>query len=220
MLTIFRILILPAWILITISLNNLIKQSTYDYSLFAVFSFLSFFAIISDIFDGYIARKNQNITLLGKILDPLADKLYLVSAGILGIILFGYSKYIFFFLFIRDASIGIITLFIYKKAKDVIVSNICGKLNTIIFSASLLLSTIKGIFPLKQVFLTYINKTISLFFWVLIVTLILSSSTYIVYAINLFKNKFNKKLLISMIVFLLSILNFFLIFIFKLSDLF
>ncbi len=36
-------------------------------------------AIISDMIDGFIARKFSTVTLLGKILDPIADKICILS---------------------------------------------------------------------------------------------------------------------------------------------
>lgn len=52
-----------------------------DYLRYAALGIFSF-AVISDIIDGYIARVRHQKTKAGAILDPLADKLLLISAFI------------------------------------------------------------------------------------------------------------------------------------------
>ncbi|BCD68310.1 CDP-diacylglycerol--glycerol-3-phosphate 3-phosphatidyltransferase [Nitratiruptor sp. YY09-18] len=61
-----------------------IHPTWLDY--FAAFLFV--LASITDFFDGYIAREFDQVTQLGKILDPLADKM-LTLAGFLGLMMLG-----------------------------------------------------------------------------------------------------------------------------------
>ena len=63
----FRILLIPVFIW-----SYLRAQTPEDYFISAAIIALSG---LTDFFDGYIARKFNQITDLGKILDPLADKL-------------------------------------------------------------------------------------------------------------------------------------------------
>ncbi|MEQ9491762.1 MAG: CDP-diacylglycerol--glycerol-3-phosphate 3-phosphatidyltransferase [Alphaproteobacteria bacterium] len=73
LLTLSRILVIPAIVTLLFWHDPLARWTAFG--LFA-------FAGITDFFDGYVARQMNQISLLGRFLDPIADKL-LVSAIIL-----------------------------------------------------------------------------------------------------------------------------------------
>ena len=74
LLSFFRIGIIPV----------LVYLLTFTDRLSATLAALLFLiASITDYFDGYLARRNRSVSDLGKILDPLADKLMVASALIM-----------------------------------------------------------------------------------------------------------------------------------------
>ena len=73
-LTLVRILLIPVFVVIFLA-------PTPDRSLLAAVIFTV--AAVTDLLDGYIARRTGQVTKLGKLLDPLADKLLVLSALIL-----------------------------------------------------------------------------------------------------------------------------------------
>ncbi len=80
-LAIFRIILAPLlFFILTYKFEN-VHQSWINYFATIIFSI----AAISDFFDGYIARIWKQVTTLGEILDPLADKM-LILAAFLGLL--------------------------------------------------------------------------------------------------------------------------------------
>lgn len=76
--TILRILLVPFFV---VELIYYVRSGNEVHRLAALLSFAV--AAILDGVDGYIARRYNQISELGKILDPLADKLLLVSAVVM-----------------------------------------------------------------------------------------------------------------------------------------
>jgi cardiolipin synthase (CMP-forming) len=69
-LTVFRIVLIPVFVLLLV----------YDARVYALIVFIV--TCISDGLDGYIARSWQQQTTLGAVLDPIADKLLMVTTFI------------------------------------------------------------------------------------------------------------------------------------------
>jgi CDP-diacylglycerol---glycerol-3-phosphate 3-phosphatidyltransferase len=74
LLSLFRILIIPL-------LVYLLTYPDRYFSLLAAALFVV--AALTDYFDGYLARRTDSVSDVGKILDPLADKLMVASALIM-----------------------------------------------------------------------------------------------------------------------------------------
>jgi len=75
-LTLLRILAIPVVVLILLPPAG--REISFARSVAAFFLFVV--ATITDLFDGYIARRYHMVTTLGKLIDPLADKLLVCAA--------------------------------------------------------------------------------------------------------------------------------------------
>jgi len=76
--TVFRIVLIPFFVGMILKYNQLpLGQGEFFHCASIAFFCL---AVITDAMDGFVARMRHQITELGKALDPLADKLLLLSA--------------------------------------------------------------------------------------------------------------------------------------------
>lgn len=81
--TFIRILNVPFFILLLLYYKHSLKQDN-PYEIFRYFAIAVFLlTIFLDAIDGFLARKRNEISKLGTILDPIADKLLLVSSFII-----------------------------------------------------------------------------------------------------------------------------------------
>jgi CDP-diacylglycerol--glycerol-3-phosphate 3-phosphatidyltransferase len=95
--------------------------------------------IASDWLDGYLSRKLNQTTELGKLLDPIADKT-VMAGGILALVLGrGFPVIVVFLLLYRDAVILILGTIVSRRMGKITSSNMLGKLTTTLFAAACLL---------------------------------------------------------------------------------
>lgn len=80
LITLVRILLVPVFLFAFLA-----KVKMWDLVAAAIF----ILAAATDGVDGYLARKNNEVTRLGKFLDPLADKL-LISTALVALVEYGY----------------------------------------------------------------------------------------------------------------------------------
>ena len=80
--TVARMLLIPIMIIVPyLGLNNILFGSVTIGSFITLIIFL--IASFTDFLDGHLARKNNLVTTFGKFLDPIADKLLVLSALIM-----------------------------------------------------------------------------------------------------------------------------------------
>ncbi len=91
LLALSRLFIAPLMFLLLVDRNLPIFAHIHPSWLDFWAAFLFVLASITDFFDGYIAREFNQVTELGKILDPLADKM-LTLAGFLGLMVLGRAN--------------------------------------------------------------------------------------------------------------------------------
>lgn len=79
-LSMFRIVVVPVLVIFYyLGSRDFIEANIFDYLLAPLFIVAS----LTDFLDGYIARKYNLVTVFGKFIDPLADKLVVMAALLL-----------------------------------------------------------------------------------------------------------------------------------------
>lgn len=130
LITMFRLFLIPVFLVVFHS--NMVNNIIYGGLIFIL-------AGISDVLDGYIARKYNQSTKLGTFLDPFADKLMsfavLISFTIKGLI----PIWVIVPIILKEVLMITAGLTMYfRKDRRVIPSNLYGKLGTVLLYISIL----------------------------------------------------------------------------------
>ncbi len=133
-LSFIRLLLIPAFVALYLTAN---EKNPTQYRWAAAVLLLSG---LTDIADGIIARRFGQITPLGKLLDPLADKL--TQATVCVCLTLRHPKLFFILILfvLKELTMLVAGAFLYKKAQDRPLpgSKWFGKLNTVVFHAVML----------------------------------------------------------------------------------
>ena len=158
----------------------------YEYApLIAVGIFI--IAAATDFLDGYIARKRQLVTDLGKILDPIADKLLVVFALFLvveaRVMPFGMGAICGGIIIGRELIVNVIRQ--VAASKNVIIhANIYGKIKTIFQDISLpmlmLLKMKATLIEFSQSFFNVFRITSFIIFGIAVVLTLMSGIVYVI----------------------------------------
>ncbi len=165
------LLVIPAWF----AFNNF-DESLARYSVAAI----GVIATITDILDGYLARKLNQITEFGKVIDPLADKVLIVFV-VLNLFLLGeIPDYYFYMIVARDVLILTGGLIVTRKIGKVLPSDYVGKATVLAISFTLLMILLN----VDRQSLPYL-----LLYYLSIVLIFVSLGNYIIKAVKALSQK-------------------------------
>lgn len=95
-------------------------------------------AVSTDILDGYFARKFNQITDLGKVLDPLADK-FCTIGGLIALSLYqDFPWFLTSIIILKDILIILGSIFLISKRHVVISSNVPGKITVFLIAITVI----------------------------------------------------------------------------------
>lgn len=138
-LSMLRILMIPVFVILA-----LMNAPAAQYAAVGVFVL----AAITDALDGHIARKNGLVTNFGKFIDPIADKLLVMSALIVLVERGRMPGWVCIVMLAREFAVSGFRLVAAGTGK-VIAAGILGKIKTVtqmIAVIALLLTAIDGVF--------------------------------------------------------------------------
>lgn len=128
-LTLFRIILVP--IMVIVSFFDIPGSFLGIPTTMWILNLIFIIASITDKLDGYLARKNNQVTTFGKFLDPIADKILVVTAMILLVEMGRLPAWIPIIVIFREFVVSGYRLIAVQSEGKVIAANIWGKLKTV-----------------------------------------------------------------------------------------
>jgi len=171
-LTIMRMILVPLMVLV--SMINIPGEFLEIPLGWWIMDIIFVIGAITDKIDGYLARKNNQVTNFGKFLDPIADKILVVSALI---ILVGQGKlptWIPIIIIVREFAVSGYRLIAVESNGKVIAANVWGKLKTVTQMVAIILAFLD-----VNEFGAIFNRQLDTipFIWNLLVTLLMIACT-------------------------------------------
>jgi CDP-diacylglycerol--glycerol-3-phosphate 3-phosphatidyltransferase len=116
-------------------------------SLFYVLSSFILFVLLelTDAFDGYIARRRKEVTVLGKLLDPIADSLLHTTLLVIFLVTRIIPLWLFFIFIYRDNFLLVIRS-LYASNNKIHGARLSGKIKTVSLSIAFFIIIIINVF--------------------------------------------------------------------------
>ena len=128
-LTLFRIILVPIMVIIPfIGIQGKFLGIPIEY---IVMDLIFIIASITDKLDGYLARKNNQVTTFGKFLDPLADKILVLAAMVILVEMAKLPAWIPIIVLSREFIVSGYRLVAVERGGEVIAASKWGKIKTV-----------------------------------------------------------------------------------------
>ena len=128
-LTIFRIILVPIMVIIPfLGIQGELFSIPITY---LIIDLIFIIASITDKLDGYIARSRNQVTTFGKFLDPLADKILVLTAMIMLVEMGRLPAWIPVIVLAREFIVSGYRLIAVEKGGKVIAASVWGKMKTV-----------------------------------------------------------------------------------------
>ena len=182
--TLFRTILIPIFIVfLLINMGgsiSILGGLTITLNIF-IAALIFMFASFTDFIDGYLARKYNLVTNMGKFLDPLADKLLVGSAFIVMVELGLMHSWMVVVVIAREFAVTGLRLLAVEKG-EVIPAGILGKLKTISQLIAIILILLGN-----PIFNTLGFKLDYILLWISVILTILSGLEYFKNSLHVFK---------------------------------
>ena len=155
-LTLTRVLTIP-FITYFMYIENVTGNSLYRCHQFIFFLII----VLSDFFDGFFARTFDQVSRLGQLLDPIADKICLICVGSSLVYYKGFPLWMLIVGLCREIFIVIIAIFLFYRMDVEVKPNMLGKISV----ACMALSAVIYLLSFDFIIFPHVSlKELSVFF--------------------------------------------------------
>ena len=138
--TIFRVILVPIMVIIPfLGIDGEFLGIPITY---LIVDLIFIIASITDKLDGYLARKNNQVTAFGKFLDPLADKILVLSAMLMLVEEAKLPAWIPIIVLSREFLVSGYRLIAVEQGGKVVAASVWGKLKTVTQMIAIILAFI------------------------------------------------------------------------------
>ena len=167
-LTVLRIVLVPILLVMIYNINNSLLMSVLSVAMFLIIS-------LTDMLDGYIARSRNLVTDFGKFLDPLADKILVISTMIAFIDMGYISSIAVIIIIMREFLVTSLRL-VASSSNTVIAASNLGKLKTVF---QMIVLTVLFFYPQISI-LPFGGLVIDVLVWIMVLITIVSGADYLI----------------------------------------